>query len=107
MSRTHHPESVFAGAVFCGECDAIVSTSPNGWVGPDGGRFCPPDDAERYQRVLARKLICHVGHDVEVVTCGDGGDVHNVAAECLTCGETIVGAQLQQARTDTDPEDQS
>lgn len=41
--------------------------------------------------LLWNKLAAHIGHDVEIVTYGNGMDI---CLECLDCGEIILDAEL-------------
>ena len=49
---------------------------------------------------LAKKLLAHVGHDISIVTYGDGETIYDVCVECEDCGEVLVSAEDFEAEED-------
>jgi hypothetical protein len=39
---------------------------------------------------LAKKLLEHLGHDIEIATYGDRNDPRDVTVECLDCCAVVV-----------------
>jgi len=33
----------------------------------------------------------HKGHDIEIVTYGNGDEIYNISLECLDCNEVLEG----------------
>lgn len=50
-----------------------------------------------------KELCWHVGHDVEVVSYGRNGTVHNVSVECSDCGMVLMSFENPATLTPFDP----
>ena len=47
-----------------------------------------------------RKLLNHIGHDVEIAIYGDLEEPHDVAIECMTCGCVLIDYDPEQLRAE-------
>ena len=49
------------------------------------------------------ELCWHVGHDVEVVSCGRNGTIQNVSVECSDCGMVLMSFENPDTLPPCDP----
>lgn len=48
---------------------------------------------------LYSKLVCHIGHNVQIVTYGDNDDEPDVVSiECIDCQEVLVWAERPKSK---------
>lgn len=45
---------------------------------------------------LAKKLLQHVGHNIEIAVYGDGINIYDVCVECVDCNEVLVDCNYDE-----------
>lgn len=45
---------------------------------------------------LAKKLLQHVGHNIEIAVYGDGINIYDVCIECVDCNEVLIDCNYDE-----------